>query len=113
MTIKADIRNDFPVLRNHPELIFFDSAATSLKPDVVINAITHYYTHIGANIHRGIYDLSEEGTEAYEQTRKVVADFLNSDADEVIFTKSTTESINLLAYSLGEDLVRKGVEVVV
>lgn len=108
----VDYRKDFPILQNHPDVVYFDSTATSLKPQVVIDAISHYYTHFGANIHRGIYDLSESATEAFEETRSVVAEFLNASEDEIIFTRGTTESMNLLGYTVGEQIVEEGDEVV-
>jgi len=107
-----ELRKDFPVLSNHPDLVYFDSTATSLKPQVVIDAMSHYYTHLGANIHRGIYDLSESATEAFEETRDVVADFLNASREEIIFTRGTTESLNMVVYAMGEDIVGEGDEVV-
>jgi len=112
MKSMADYRKDFPILQNHPDVVYFDSTATSLKPQVVIDAISHYYTHFGANIHRGIYDLSESATEAFEETRSVVAEFLNASEDEIIFTRGTTESMNLLGYTVGEQIVEEGDEVV-
>lgn len=113
MSSLADIRKDFPVLQNNPDVIYFDSTATSLKPQVVIDAISYYYTHLGANIHRGIYDLSEKATEAFEETRSVVAHFINADEREVIFTRGTTESLNLLTHTLGEQIIEEGDGIVV
>ncbi len=108
----SDYRKDFPVLTNNPDIVYFDSTATSLKPRSVIDAISHYYTHLGANIHRGIYDLSESATEAFEETRSIVADFINADLHEIIFTRGTTESMNLLSYTLGDQIVDEGDEIV-
>jgi cysteine desulfurase/selenocysteine lyase len=108
----GDFRKDFPILQNNPDVVYFDSTATSLKPQVVIDAVSHYYTHLGANIHRGIYDLSEAATAEFEETRSVVAEFLNAEENEIVFTRGTTESINLLCYTMGEQVVEEGDEVV-
>jgi cysteine desulfurase/selenocysteine lyase len=92
-------------------LIYLDNASTTQKPQSVIDAMTTYYEHSNANIHRGVYQLSEEATTAYEGVRQKVADFIHANSSEIIFTKGTTESLNLLAYSLGKSL-QKGDEVV-
>lgn len=93
-------REDFPIFKAHPELIYFDSAATAQKPQRVIDRITRFYTSENANIHRGIYDLSHQATQAYENARKTVADFIQAEsADCIAFTKGTTESINIIAQS--------------
>lgn len=98
------IRGDFPILKReiHPDvpLVYLDSAATSQKPTQVIQAMHRYYQQTNANIHRGIHALAEESTAAYEATRQKVADFIGAArAREIIFTRNTTESINLVAYS--------------
>jgi cysteine desulfurase/selenocysteine lyase len=102
------IRADFPILarRVHDRpLIYLDNAATTQKPQSVIDALTHYYTTMNANIHRGLHTLAEEATAAYEAVRQQVAVFINApSAKEIVFTRNTTESINLLAYSLGARL---------
>ena len=106
-TTKLDsskIKSDFPILDRevHPgvPLIYLDSAATSQKPRQVIAAMSEHYQHSNANIHRGIHVLAEESTGQYEDTRQKVADFINAaKAKEIIFTRNTTESINLVAYS--------------
>lgn len=95
-------------LREKP-LIYLDNGATTLKLQSVINSEVEHYTHNVANIHRGVHTLSEEGTIHYEETRDAVAKFLNaSKREEIIFTKGTTDSINLAAFSLGELLIGKG-----
>ncbi len=95
-------------LRGKP-LIYLDNGATTLKLQSVINSEVEHYTHNVANIHRGVHTLSEEGTIHYEETRDAVAKFLNaSKREEIIFTKGTTDSINLAAFSLGELLIKKG-----
>ena len=108
------IKKDFPIFTNLPELVYLDSTATSLKPQSVLNAINDYYTRYTSNIHRGIYKISEKATDEYEETRSVIAQFIHAlSQEEVIFTRSTTESINLVAYSLGRKILNKGDEVVI
>jgi len=108
------IKKDFPIFTNLPELVYLDSTATSLKPQSVLNAINDYYTRYTSNIHRGIYKISEKATDEYEETRSVIAQFIHAQSqEEVIFTRSTTESINLVAYSLGRKILNKGDEVAI
>jgi cysteine desulfurase/selenocysteine lyase len=111
----AAIRHDFPILarsvHDHP-LVYLDSAASSQKPLAVLDAERQYYRTSHANIHRGVYVLSEEATAAYEQAHEQVADFIHADWDEVIFTKNTTESLNLLAYAWGLSNLQAGDEIV-
>ena len=99
------IRADFPILkreiRGNNRLIYLDSGATSQKPNSVIAAERDFYENHNAAVHRGAHQLAEEATELYEGARAKVAAFINADVDEVIFTKSATESINAIAYSLG------------
>ena len=101
----AEIRRDFPifskVMRGGNRLVYLDSGATSQKPRQVLDAERNFYEHINAAVHRGAHLLAEEASIAYEGARQVLADFLNAELDEVIFTKSATESINALAYSFG------------
>jgi len=104
------IREDFPILREqahgHP-LIYFDSAATSQKPIAVLDALRHYYEHENANVHRGLHELSSRATEAYEKSRRRVASYLGAaSADEIVFTRGTTESINLVAQAWGGKFIR-------
>src|SRR5688500_10954890 len=100
------IRNDFPILNskvNGKPLIYFDNAATSQKPIYVLKAIEQYYTTINSNVHRGVHHLSQQATNAFELSRKKIAAFINASSDhQVIFTKGTTESINLIAHSYGK-----------
>jgi len=102
------IRRDFPILKrrvNGKPLIYLDNAATSQKPEAVIDALTTYYKKYNANVHRGIHKLSEEATQAYEETRKKISKFINAKSEkEIIFTKNTTEAINLVMYSFGMQL---------
>ena len=99
----AKIRKDFPIftrtIRDGKKLVYLDSGATSQKPQSVIDAEVNFYSKNNAAAHRGAHQLAEEATEAMESARQIVADFLGSDVDEIIFTKSATESLNLLAYS--------------
>jgi len=109
-------QDDFPILintnRGRP-LIYLDSAATSQKPQQVIDAIHHYYCHDNANIHRGVYELSERATRKYEDTRKTVKQFINAaSADEIVFVSGTTEGINLVAQTLGRHFWQAGDEVI-
>jgi cysteine desulfurase/selenocysteine lyase len=106
------IRKDFPILQqqtNGHSLVYLDSAASSQKPLAVIEALDSYYRSYNANVHRGIYDLSEKASEAYEQARKKVARFINAKSwREVIFTRNATESLNLIAYTWGLDNLKAG-----
>jgi cysteine desulfurase/selenocysteine lyase len=110
------IRNQFPILKTtvgkYP-LIYFDNGATSQKPQVVIDAITHYYAHENANIHRGVHHLSQLATEKYEWSRETIRKFLNAQhAHEIIFTSGTTGGINLVASSFGK-LLAAGDEILI
>lgn len=105
--ISEKIKEEFPIFKrkiNGKRLVYLDSAATSQKPRQVINAEKEFYEKMNANIHRGIYRLSEEATIAYEDAHRKVARLINARFKEIIFTKNTTESINLLAYTLGQRL---------
>src|SRR5437667_8237959 len=106
------IREDFPILRErahgHP-LIYFDSAATSQKPRPVIEALRNFYEHENANVHRGLHMLSSRATEAYENARRRVAEYIGAaSGDEIIFTRGTTESINLIAQAWGGKFIGEG-----
>ncbi len=109
--------SDFPILsstnRGKP-LIYLDSAATTQKPKQVIEAIESYYQTSNANVHRGIYELSERATDAYEKVRSTIADFINAkDKRSIIFTSGTTESINLVAYAWGRQHLKPGNEILI
>ena len=93
-------KTDFPIFSNHKNLTYFDSAASSHKPKIVLDAIMDFYTAGYSNVHRGNYTLSEYATDLFEQTRIKVAQFINADPEEIIFTSGTTDSINKLAQSL-------------
>ena len=101
-------RKDFPLLKSG--IIYLDNGATTQKPQAVIDAMNKYYEEENANVHRGIYALSEQATQNYEQAHQIVADFINAQFEEIIFTKGTTESLNLLASSLGK-LLQPGDEI--
>jgi len=110
------IRNEFSILRqgSDPPLIYLDSAATSQTPDCVIDAMDAYYRTYNSNIHRGIYRISEEATARYEEARKKIARFINARrSSQIIFTRNTTESINLVAYSWGTVNLREDDEILV
>lgn len=107
------IRNDFPIYLKNADLIYLDSGATALKPKSVIDAMTEYYSEYSANIKRGIYTISEKATEEYEKAREVIAKFIGAETNEVVFTRNASESLNLLMYSLGTNIVGKNDEVVV
>jgi len=106
------IREDFPILHEKAHgqpLIYFDNAATSQKPKTVLDALRRYYEHNNANVHRGLHELSSRATEAYEGSRRRVADFLGAASpDEIVFTRGTTESINLVAQAWGGKFLREG-----
>ena len=99
------IRVDFPIFKNNPELIFLDNASTTQKPQSVIDTLSHYYENYNSNIHRGIYTIAEKATAAYEETRDKIAAFISADdRRSIVFTRGTTESINLVANSWGQSL---------
>ena len=109
-------REDFPILSEKVhgrELVYLDNAATTQKPQAVLDAIVEGYSKWNANVHRGVHHLSQVATEKHEQARKKVAEWLNAAAEEVIFTKGTTDSINMLARSFGDAMVNEGDEIIV
>ena len=112
-----EIRKSFPILErevNNKLLVYLDNAATAQKPQSVIDALSHYYTNYNANIHRGIHMLAEEATAAYEATRTTVQKFLKaSSSDEIIFTRGTTEGINLVAYTWARKNIHEGDEIII
>ena len=113
MSRPEDFRKDFPIL-NKGDYIYFDNAATSQRPNVVVDAIKDFYENSNANPLRGLYDWSVDATERYENARKTVADFIGAASEEeIIFTRNTTESMNLVAYSYGLENVKEGDEVVI
>lgn len=113
----ARIRNDFPILQQtvygHP-LVYLDNAATTQKPIAVLDAMDHYYRHDHSNVHRGVHALSERATASYENARITLAEFINArDAKEIVFTKGTTEAINLIAQSYGRSRLQAGDEIII
>ncbi len=111
-----NVCDDFPVLQREVSgrpLIYLDSGATSQKPKQVIEAVARFYRETNANVHRGLYQLAVEATELYEEARGRVAAFIGAHPEETIFTRGTTEALNLLAYSLGEIRVGPGDEILV
>ena len=111
------IRNDFPILNrtvNGKSLVYLDNGATAQKPKAVIDAVNHYYTHQNSNIHRGVHTLSREITIAYENARKTLQTHINAAyAHEIIFTRGTTESINLVAHCFGKIGISAGDEALI
>ncbi len=107
-----DIKSQFPIFKKNKDLVYLDSAATSLKPYSVINKISDYYENYSANIKRGIYSISERATSEYENSRRKIAQFINAESNEVVFTSGATHSLNLIAYSLGRKIINKGDEIV-
>ena len=109
-----NIKKRFPVFEKNPDLVFFDTAASALKVDSMINSITECYSYEYANIHRGIYDLSSKLTKRYEDSRLAVSKFIDSpSSNNIIFTKSATEGINLVASCLSSNYFEDGDEVLV
>ena len=108
-----DVRADFPILDrkiNGKDLVYLDNAATTQKPRRVIDALTHYYEQTNANVHRGVHTLSVEATDAYELAREKVSEFINAPRPEtVIWTRNTSESLNLIAATWAEENVTKEV----
>jgi len=107
-------KNLFPIFKNNPDLHYLDSAATSLKPQVVLDKMMDYYINYSANIHRGLYPISERATEEYEKVREKTAKFIGAKkSGEIIFTSGATDSINLVANGWGENNLKEGDEIVV
>lgn len=117
MSLPTSLRADFPILStemNGKPLIYFDNGATTQKPKQVIDALVHYYEHDNANIHRGLYELSQRATDGYEAAREKVAKFINARvAKECIFVRGTTEAVNVIAKSWGGSNLQPGDEVIV
>ncbi|MCI4670731.1 MAG: cysteine desulfurase [Bacteroidia bacterium] len=111
------IRQEFPTLGEKvhgKDIVYFDNAATSQKPQSVIDRINHYYEHENSNVHRGVHFLSQTATNAYEHTRKLIQSMINAKHEhEVIYTKGTTEGINLVAHSFGEKFIHEGDEIII
>jgi len=114
--VPESVRDDFPILSrtvHGKRLVYLDSAATSQKPRRVIDALVRYYTSYNANVHRGIYEMAEEATRRYEESRATLAAFIGARRpEELVFTRSTTEAINLVAYAWGRATIRSGDEII-
>jgi cysteine desulfurase / selenocysteine lyase len=113
----VSVRRDFPILHqsvNGKPLVYFDNAASSQRPRAVIDAISGYYEHDHANVHRGVHTLSQRATEAYEGAREVIRGFINAgDTKEIVFVKGTTEAVNLVAQSFARPRLRRGDEILI
>ena len=108
------VKRDFPIFRNNPDVVFLDSAASAQKPQVVIDAVSSFYEHDYANVHRGVYGLSQRATDKYEAARETVRRFLNAKtAREIVFVRGATEAINLVAQTWGLSMLKAGDEVLV
>ncbi|HHP7246333.1 MAG TPA: SufS family cysteine desulfurase [Elainellaceae cyanobacterium] len=115
-SLAAKVRADFPILAQEihgKPLIYFDSAATSQKPQIVLDALQHYYNHDNANVHRGVHTLSSRATDAYEGARDKIAQFINAEfREEIIYTRNASEAINLVAYAWGLNHLTPGDEII-
>lgn len=107
-----EIRKHFKVYEKYPDLVYLDSAASALKLDSVVKSMTDYMQFNGSNVHRGVYKLSYDATEEYESTREVVANFINAKSEEIVFTRGTTDSLNMLAQSYGLNNINEGDEII-
>lgn len=106
-------KNEFPIFKNQPNLIYLDSSATTLKPQRVLDKLMEYYTNYSANVHRGLYPISDKATEEYENARKIIADFLKVLPEEIIFTSGTTDGLNFVAESLRKSkLIKENTQVI-
>lgn len=112
-----NIRKDFPILSRTvygKPLIYFDNAATTQKPEPVLNTLNTYYSHVNSNIHRGVHYLSDSATTEYECARRIVKEFINAEyEEEIIYTRGTTESINLVAATFGRKFLKEGDEILI
>ncbi len=106
------LKKDFPIFRNNKNLVYLDNAATSQKPKQVIKIITDFYEKGNANIHRGIYGLSEQATKLYLKSKEIIAEFINAEPEEIIYTKNATESLNFLSYVLSSIIPKNKREIV-
>jgi cysteine desulfurase/selenocysteine lyase len=102
------IRQDFPMIQHHPELIYFDNAATSLKPQCVIDAVMDFYTEHTSNVHRGDYEIAAENDRLYDGTRNSIAKLIHCEPKEVVYTHNVTQSMNQIVFGLGKEYLKKG-----
>lgn len=107
------MRDEFPIFQANPDWIYLDTAATAQKPQCVIDALTHFYAHEYATVHRAIYQKSADASEAYYETRVAAAQFMNASPDEIVFTRGTTDAINLVAMSWGKTFLKEGDEILI
>ena len=111
------IRKDFPILNkkvNNNKLVYFDNAATTQKPNIVIDSLSNYYRNYNSNIHRGVHTLAEKATQEFEETRSFVKNFINAKSEnEIIFTRGATEGINLISSSYCRGFLKKGDEIII
>ena len=107
-----NIKKDFQVLNNNPDLVYLDTGATALKPKCVIDKINEYYDKYGVNVNRGVYELSYEATTEYEETRTLTAKFLNAREKEIVFTKGASNGLNMVALGFGMDYIQEGDEII-
>ena len=115
-TLVQNIRKSFPIFysAHHQNLVYLDNASTTQKPDLVLNSIQQFYKEVNANVHRGLYTLGQKSTEAYEGSREKVANFISAeDSSSIIFTKGTTEAINLVASAWGDSNLNEGDEILI
>lgn len=103
-----DIRSDFPFIKNNPNVAYFDNAATTLKPQSVIDEVSYYYENLSANVHRGDFKASLESTARFDAVRELAASFMNVASNEVIFTSGASESLNLMAHMVSSEHLSKG-----
>ena len=104
-------QENFPVIKNNPQLVYLDSGASSLKLGSVVDKMVEYYTEYGVNVHRGVYAISNKASDEYEETRSIVGKFLNANEEEIVFTKGATNGLNLVASSL-KKILKPGDEVI-
>ena len=107
-----DLRKDFLIYQDNPNLVYLDSGATSLKPKCVLDKMNEYYEKYGVNIHRGVYHLSYQATDEYDKARNIIAKFIGAKDSEIIFTRNATEALNLAALTYGEENIHEGDEVI-
>src|SRR6056300_195847 len=111
----VSIRKDFPILsrknRGKP-LVYLENAATTQKPQTVIDALSSYYSQNNSNVHRGVYELAEDAENLYRSSRQTIADWLNVNSEEIIFTRGATEGINLISRSFAQPLLKKGDQII-
>ncbi len=115
-TLVQNIRKSFPIFysAHHQNLVYLDNASTTQKPDLVLNSIQQFYKEVNANVHRGLYTLGQKSTEAYEGSREKIANFISAeDSSSIIFTKGTTEAINLVASAWGDSNLNEGDEILI